>query len=321
MWRGCLILIAVYAAVFYLEYQQIQSLPFAGPVAALLALGLTLFLGSLQGLANAMGLRSQPQTDVSQWRDGEPIRVSGVLQPAGEALQAPISDRAAVFCSYSGRTPENDFGAVNREPPYWRGIMAAPCVLRAHVAKLAVLGIPSLSEVPRTEFHGRQHYPRAAHHLATTAWEVAPAIAKVPLAELGEMFSKGAAGLPPHLINVAALERLQMQIGRSSEAELLAQLETREWRFAERVVPPGSEVTLVGHFRASPPAIDINYGVKTPEHALYLGAAGKTAAGQLRTTLIFIVILGGLTAAAHHAVYANEGAAFRAALQALELTE
>jgi len=41
----------------------------------------------------------------------------------------------------------------------------------------------------------------------------------------------------------------------------------------------------------------------------------------LTSTVIFIVILCGLTAAAHYAVYAQEGLRYRAALQGLGLIE
>jgi hypothetical protein len=321
MWRGCLLLVAVYVAVLYLEYQQIQTLPYAEYVAAALALGVTLFLGSLWGLADALRLRARPETDVSQWREGEQVRISGILLPTGKPVHAPISERPAVFCCYSGRTPENEFGVVNPDPPHWRGLIAAPCQLRTGAAQLAVLGIPSLHEVPNTVFQGRQHYPRAARHLATAAWQISPSIAKVTLTQLGQAFTTGGSGLPPHLINTAALERLQMQIGQSSEAELLAQLEQRQWQFEESVVAPGAEVTLVGTYRASPPAIDINYAVGTPNHALHLGAASQTAARQLTSTVIFIVILSGLTAAAHYAVYAQQNLWYRAALQGLGLID
>jgi hypothetical protein len=321
MWRGCLGLIAIYATALYLEYQQIQALPFAGYVAGALALGVTLFLGSLHGLADALRLRTRPQTDLSQWREGEKIRVSGVLSPSGEPVRAPFSEQAALFCHYSGKARDDEPGDANMQPPHWRGMLAAPCVLRTSAAKLAVLGMPALREVPFSVYLGQPYTGRAAAHLANTAWQLAPDIATVAPKQLDRMFTEGFAAGPAHLINHAALERLQMRIGQSSEVELLAQLEAGKWQFGERVVPAGAEVTLVGTYRASPPAIDINYTVGTPDHLLYLGAASQTAARQLASTVIFIVILGGLTAAAHYDVYAQQGQWYRAALQGLGLID
>jgi hypothetical protein len=321
MWRGCLGLIAIYAAALYLEYQQIQALPFAGYVAGALALGITLFVGSLHGLADALRLRARPQTDISQWREGEKIRVSGVLSPIGEPVRAPFSEQAALFCHYSGKARDDEPANASMQPPHWRGMLGTACVLRTPAAKLAVLGLPSLREVPYTVYQGPPYTVRAAQHLANTAWQVAPDIATVAPKQLDRMFTEGFASGPSHLINPAALERLQMQICQSSEAELLARLEAGKWQFSECVVPAGAEVTLVGTYRASPPAIDINYTVGTPDHLLNLGAASQTAARQLASTVTFIVILGGLTAAAHYAVYAQQGQWYRAALQGLGLID
>ncbi len=319
MWRGCLLLITAFAAALYLEYQQIQALPFAGFVAALLALGVTLFLGSLQGLAEALRLREQPQTDISQWRDGAQIRIGGGLQPTGEAQHAPISNFPAVFCEYSGKTTEQRTVHVNMQTPHWRGMLATPCVLQTASAKLEVIGMPSLDEVPYTSYQGRQYGPQAAHHLASTAWQQAPEIATVSLGNLQQMFVEGRSAMPAHLINAAALDQLQMQIGQSSEADLLARLEMRNWQYGERIVPPGAAVTLVGTYRANPPGIDINHSVRTPEHVLYMGTANESATRQLGSTVIFIVVLGALTAAAHYVVHANAGALYLGVLRELGL--
>jgi hypothetical protein len=321
MLRGCLFLILIYVVAVYLEYQSLKSLPFAGHVAAILALGVTLVLGSLQGLVQALRLRALPQTDIGQWRDGQQVRVAGVLHATGDALRAPISDRPALFCDYMGKARHVDYATTSREAPHWHGFLAAPCALRTSSTTLAVVGMPSLREVPQTLYQGSDRYPSAARHLARTDWQIAPELANVMSQAGGEKFSGGMAGLPQHLINHAALERLRMRIGESSEAELLEALGVDQWRFGERIAPPGAEVTLIGTYRANPPSIDINGSVSTPEHALHLGGAERTAARHLVATLIFIVVLAGITVAAHYAVYADDRLGYLSALRGLGLLD
>jgi hypothetical protein len=318
---GCLSLILIYVVAVYLEYQSLESLPFGAYVAAILALGITLVLGSLQGLIQALRLRAPPTIAIGHWRDGQQVSVAGVLHPKGDALHTPISDRPALFCDYMGKARYKDYVTTSRQVPHWHGLMAAPCTLRVGSLKLAVVGMPSLRELPQTLYRGRDHYPRAARHLARTDWQLAPELLSVLSPGCVEMLAGGLAGVPPHLINRAALERLRMRIGESSEAELLDALSVDEWRFGERIVPPGAEVTLVGTYRASPPSIDINCNASTAEHALHLGGAARTSTRHLATTLIFITVLAGLTAAAHYAAYAHDGLWYRNALRGLGLID
>lgn len=321
MARGCLLWVVVYAVVWFLEHQQLQALPYATALATALALGVTLWLGSLQGLAQALRQRAQPPADPSQWRDGQPVRISGLVLPSEETARAPISGAPAVFCSYMGKMADNELAIASNQAPHWHGQVAVPCVLSTGTLRLPLLGIPSLRHLPQTVYRGRPHVVNAARHLAGTGWAVAPHVGQVDLADLAQAFEAGYAGLPAHLINTAALERLQMRIGRSTEAELLRQLEANDWHFGERVLPPGAEVTLEGTYQAMPPAIDIGYSARQAAHALHLGGAARTANRQLVTTLVFVVVLGLLTAAAHHAVYAQQGALYRSALQGLGLVE
>ena len=275
----------------------------------------------MQGLVQALRLRALPETDIGQWHDGQQVRAAGALHATGEALRAPISDRPALFCDYMGKARHVDYATTSREVPHWHGLMAAPCALRTSSVVLTVLGMPSLREVPQTLYQGHDHYPSAARHLARTDWQPAPELASVMSSKAVQMFSGGLSDLPPHLINRAALERLKMRIGESSEAELLEALGVDQWRFGERIVPPDAEVTLIGTYRASPPSIDINGSASTSQHALQLGGAERTAARQLVATLLFVVVLAGMTAAAHYAVYADDSLRYLSALRGLGLLD
>ncbi|MFZ5484391.1 MAG: hypothetical protein ACOZB0_09185 [Pseudomonadota bacterium] len=319
MLRGCLALMLLYAVAVVLEYRWADALPFGGTVAVVLGLGVTLSLASVQGLAQAWRLRDRPQTDVSRWQDGQCIRISGTLVPTGPVPRAPFSERPAIYCAYAGRSHDNEVGDASRQVAHWRGQWAVPCALQTASAALAVLGVPALREVPETQFRGRAYLPQAARHLANTDWQVTPELADLP--RVASMMSEGLAGLPAHVINRAALGALGLRIGETSEAELLDRIDPDHWLFSERVVEPATQVTLVGTYRAHPPAIDINLAAATSDHALHLGDAGQVARRHWRSTLGFVAVLGGLTLAAHYAVYGDNGAWYRAALRGLGLGE
>jgi hypothetical protein len=111
MLRGCLFLILVYVVAFNLEYQPLKSLPFAGYAAAILALGVTLALGSLQGLAQAVRLRAR--------------------HPTGDALRATISDYPALFCDYMGKAQHFEYTTRRKPVAYWHGLMVTHYVIYA----------------------------------------------------------------------------------------------------------------------------------------------------------------------------------------------
>ena len=324
MLRGCLLWVLVYGVVWYAEHQQLRvlALPWvvSTVVATTLALGVTLCLGSLLGLVDVLRRRTQPQTDPAQWQDGQPVRISGRLLPTQAPTVAPISGQPAVYCTYSGQMPDNGDAIASRQAPNWRGMLAVACEIRTDTQRLPVLGIPSLRHLPHTVYRGRPHCVNAARHLAGTSWEVAPHVSQVDLSRLGQTFDAGYAGLPEHLITSAALERLGMTIGQSTEAELLARLEAHDWQFGERLVAPGAEVTLEGTFRASPLGIDIGYNVRQPAHALHLGGAAHTTQRQLGSVMLLSVVLSALTAAAHYLVFAGQGELFRALLSQLNIS-
>jgi hypothetical protein len=323
MVRGCLLLLITYGVAWVVEFRLLQALPFAAGLASVLALGVTLLLGSVQGLVDALKGLSSPQTHPSAWRDGQLVRVSGVIASLGPPVQAPFSRQAAVFCTYEGQMLDDQGHGVSREAPTFRGVLAVPCELQTGTQRLGLVGLPSLRELPQSICHGAPAIDHAAHHLAGTAWHTAPHLAEVGLSQLGQAFDDGIAGLPPHLISRAALEHLQMTVGRSTPTELRERLQDNAWQLSERVLPPGAKVTLVGTYRATgaeaAPALDIAYSVRKSQHALYRGGAASTARRQLRNTVLFIGVVGALTTAAHVVVHAQEGTLYRAALLELGL--
>ena len=103
MGRGCLILTVVFGVALHFERSAVleRGLPAPWVLSSLLAASLTLAIGSLQGLTEAYRRRREPETARTDWRDGEPVRTGGRIEPSGPILRSPLGDREAVVFEYS----------------------------------------------------------------------------------------------------------------------------------------------------------------------------------------------------------------------------
>lgn len=330
---GCFVWIVVFALVLLFERAQLQRLPALSDLpqrglldtalAALLAPGVTLTAGSLCGLFAAARRRSRGTPSPGGWRDGEVVRVGGVLEAEGAVLQAPFSGRPAVCLTYSAHTWQRGFEGTVPQDPHFRGLQHVPCRLHVDGARLALRGFPSPRHVVEQVVDGPQAEAGAARHLARTAWQASPDIASADLAAFGEPFRDARPGTGPdaglHLMNRLASEALDLPRLAGQEAALLQRLRERPWRFKERVWAPGEAVTAVGTWHAQPPHLDVGYGVTSADHGLHPGGAERLARRESGTALGFALVLGVLTAAVHVVAWHRDGALLRAAAQALGL--
>lgn len=325
---GCAVWIAVFAGVLLAERSQLRrlGLPADGlldwPLAAVLALGVTLTLGSLHGLLQALRQRRHPPAAHTDWRDGQTVQVGGVLEVQGPALQSPFSGRPAAYLTYSAHTWQRSHEGTVPQDPHFRGLQHVPCRLRVGATTLELRGFPSPRAVDEQVIDGPEVERSAARHLARTRWQHAPDIGSADLAALDNPYgTAAAAGTGPdagvHLINRLARETLDLPRLAGQEAALLERLRQRPWHFKERVLAPGETVTAVGTWRARPPHLDIGYGVTRAEHALHPGQPGQLAVRRIGTAAAFVLVLGALTVAAHGLVWHQQGALVRAAGEAL----
>lgn len=321
MWKGCLLLLVLFVAILYAEFELVQArgLPYPWVVASVLALSLSLALGAVQGVVQALQARARPETPRADWREGELIRVGGVVRATGPRVRMPFSGREVVFGWYEGLAGRPDLGDVNLLRPSWRGMMAASCVLETQGGRIALAGFPSLRNVSQQRFDDRAYVQQAARQLATTRWEIAPDVLPADYAQAEQAFAAERGALPLHLINRTALEHLEMAIGLTTEADLRERLGWLRWLYSERVLAPGDVVTVVGTYHANPPRIDIGHGIAGAQHGVFPSGAVGLASAQLRQTLVFALVLAAIAAVAHHVVYGSEGALYRSLLESLGL--
>ena len=103
MAKGCLTLTGLFGLALVLERLALgeRGMPLPWLAAALLAASLTLALGSVQGVAQALRRRNAPESEPSRWRDGESVRTGGRIE--GAIAQAADLERALQHFERLGR--------------------------------------------------------------------------------------------------------------------------------------------------------------------------------------------------------------------------
>ena len=150
MGKGCLALLALFGVALYLELRQARALELPHPmlVAAALAVVLTLAVGSVQGLAQAWGLRAKPESSPSEWRDGELVRVGGRLRGDGPLLEAPFSGRKTLFYHYWAKETRPELNEeVGRAT--FKGMDQTPWTLETAHGRIRLKGVPRMREFCR----------------------------------------------------------------------------------------------------------------------------------------------------------------------------
>lgn len=311
--KGCVWLVLVFGVATFLEARALVAAgtPFVWPIAAALGFGVMLSVGCIQGVLQSLRRRQRPEDAPANWRDGELVTVSGVLQPGVAAVQAPFSGRAAVYFDYEASAPDLSPGDPDGRAR-WNGFGMAPCSLLTATRQVPLEGFPSLRHFVRNAVPQAKCSEAAAHHLAHANWTLAPEIGTIDLVQLASTLGSAIGKLPQNLINAAALERLDTRLGEMDATALRARLAETRWTFHECVVEPGVLVTVTGTWHARPPRLDLAYGVHDTHHEIRPGGAEAVATRQVWQALAFSVVFIGSTAAAHCFVHADGGARLQA---------
>jgi hypothetical protein len=313
MWRSGLLLIACFAIALVVERWLVaqHQLRFGWGVALALATGVTLSVGSVQGLVQAWRARTAAPADPASWRDGETVQVEGLLRVRdGEPAMrtAPFSGRPVAYLAYRSFSPRMPDDISPTQRALWRGLVANPLALETPAGRIPLVGMPPVREWPEQQFSGPEFHEAAARHLASTAWQSTDLDDDTGptslLAALSGTSADAAGRLQHHVMNVEAAAALGLRDGAASTAAALQrQLAARPWTFAERLVPPDVRVTVVATYRASPRRLDVGRSPVAPQHAVHLGAAAAVADRAWTGTLWFALGLMALTVVGHVVVY------------------
>lgn len=323
--RGCLALAAILAASFLIERQLTVGADLPSPtiVAAILALSVTLTLGSAQGIRQAASQASAPQDAPHTWSDGALVRVEGIVEPAGAPAVAPFSDRAAVFVAYEGSAPELHDTGSTRSRPRFQGVVAAASVLRVGGEPLPLSGMPNSRGWGQAEFRGEPYASRAARHIAATDWSRTTDDLSLDPESVFDTFAGSArdGSVARHVMNKHAADALGIEMGATNESSIAIRLQERTWAFRERLIEPGTLVTAVATFRTSPRRLDIALAPGQAAHALHQGGAAPLAGRQLRTALTFAAVLAVITVVLHVVALADGGTTLRRIVEAFAASQ
>lgn len=317
---GILLLVFFVAALLTERYlTQQRDIPFAWAHAVILALGVTLTIGSIQGIAEAWRQRRPSEANPTLWRDGEVVHVEGNLRLRDLAAHTPFSQRAAVYVDYGAWAPRRTAVVSVTQRAHWGGFVAMPAELEMRSGRIALFGMPPARHWSEEQFTGAEYHALAAHHLVATRWTEAPDVIALDLGAAIAAFSENGPNpngpVQQHLMNSEAAEMLGVRGGAASAADVLQQrLAERAWTFTERVVRPDARVTVIGTYRSTPPRLEVGLSVRHPEQAVYLGAAAPRAEQLWRSALVFGLVLAALTVAAHVVVLGAGSEWYRALL-------
>jgi hypothetical protein len=320
---GCLIWIVGFAALLPFEREWLQRLPalpreaaLDWPLAVVLALVTALAVGSLLGLVSAVfkALRGQGGEPADpdaprQWKEGQQVQLSGVLEAREQAMAAPFSQRPAVYVSYGAYSRRYGTGNVDeRQPPRLDGLQHVAALLRVGAHRIALQGFPSPRGVEEQQFAAAQVGSAAVAHLQRTRWQPT-GVPQGGLAVALDLFTNVPSGTGAddgrHVMNSRARDLLADFATGPAQA-LQAQIEKQRWTFCERVWAPGQTFTATGTWRSHPPHLDIGYSPLSAEHGLQAGTLPQLSRRALLTALVFTVVLGAMAGAAH-LVLADQG--------------
>ena len=336
MAKGCLTLTGLFGLALFLERLALgeRGMPLPWLAAALLAASLTLALGSVQGVAQALRRRNAPESEPSRWRDGESVRTGGRIEPSGPLLRTPLGGCDAVLVEYSiYRVPSQARIGGNPQarptPPSAKGLEMVPFRVRNAAGAIAIDGWASLAQFPEADCDHAAGREGAARVLASEPWRVSTPDEAV---HAGRELLGGPAGTPLalRLANPAAVRELlapegEPNAGRwtggpppdlegeAAVAAVRARLARHRWLLKERRLAPGDEVTVEGIYRADPPRIEVGRGpsLGAPERGIRPGLPDVTARREAHTALAFALALAVVAAAAHWLVFSSGGQFYR----------
>ncbi len=312
-----------------------KDLPYLWAVVAVLGGGLTQIGAALSVLGKAFRTTQQPETAPDVWRDGNRVRIGGVVQATGETLKTPFTGQDAVCMEFALRVADEREGEVDTAlskrrhiPPGMCGYDQVPFGIATARGLIAVAGTPSLKRFAGWASLDPANCAKAGALLARARWRLGDMrlrdgvyigfvghedkavrlyLLNTRLAELmlmppGEPTAGWLDGYPPPQLE-----------GEAAEEALTRRMRQRIWQFYEHSLRPGAEVTVEGIYRESPPRIEISNWIRDHRamEAIRPGLANVTAKAQLRFEFISLLLGATVTGWLHYAVYANGGALYR----------
>lgn len=317
---GCLVPIAAFAIalVFHLERLHEPEIPNATLVAVALAFGWAVTAGCLHGLVTAGIRAAQPETTTSQRKEGASVRIGGRVRPMADTLRSPIGRQEAVAYQYAAHhVTRQRSGKLARQAGF-RGLDTVPCFLETASGHLPIRGFPLLTHFPERRYQGDEACRSAAELVIERNWSPTGSLPTLNPFELEKTFSDRLQALPLDMMTPAAESELQLGPERPDVERIKDALSKGNWRFSERVIAPGEEVTVIGTYSMNPPGLDVSFGIRKAEHGIHPGLPSRLAMRKLVHALVAFLFFAGSAVALHWLVYDGNGARYRDLLERIE---
>ncbi len=319
---GCLFLLFLWAALsgayFYLLQGTELEMQYWLPV--VLALSVVIAIANFQGILLAISQKRASKKSPHEWRDGELIGISGQVKALRAPVIAPFSGKPCVILEYEiSRTTGTGKNRTNSID--FTGMLMAPCAVHTSRGPVRLVGFPLIPQTSHERIENPADLGRAGKYLATTQFKERTKNPLALLKELNEILADDDGDLKADFRNPGAFpteleddydddldESAKPPIASVAErpdelnarANLIsARLSDESYTLTETLIPNGAELTVFGTYLAGRKVINIGSGLKNLKHQIHLGAIDSVLAKQFRRAIVWTLLFGTASLAAH----------------------
>jgi hypothetical protein len=311
--KGCILAIVALVGAYYAEtiFLDPLHLPFAGALAPILALGVTLSITGIYGLPQSLRDWKREVADIATWSDGDMVQVIGRLKAIGQPLKAPASQRDALLYEYNITSENNkpDPGEGAPSSKLW-GLDACDCMIVTENGSVRVTGFSPLQKFDASTFGGEAYLPQTAKFILGRKWRSRPKLSwdiiANPALIVGNENGEWEGDVATEEAEVKLLKGLPDK-GERGEAQLLNRLRGGNWVVEERIVPPFARVKLRGRYKKESQTLDINLSIKDAVSVIEPAGVEERPKSEKIPAIVNLALILAATIAAHYAVYNESG--------------
>jgi hypothetical protein len=317
MKNSCLFMLALLFGLggfyyWYLSGTELHDKWWIGP---LLSLSVVSFFGNLQGIYFAIRQKMAAGRPETQWKDGEFVGCSGRVQALSAPIEAPFSGKKAVIVEYELKRVVRS-GDSDSKVKCINGMLMTPCAVQTKRRSVKLVGFPLMANMTPEILSDETCYQNAARYILNTKFEELPANPIAIIKKLGELLADEDGDLKADFkdkkfyLDQAFDEEWENE-DKPEGAEIVpvdpaARQENvykaligDSYDLEENTIEQGQEVTVFGTYRANRQAIDIGSGLKNLQHTIQKGKLEEVIFKNLRKSIIFTIIFGGICIYSH----------------------
>ena len=321
MKKGCLLLLLVLAGSFYGYFQLLKgtSLEQQYWIPALLAVGAAALVGNLHGIFLALAQKSGASKSRGEWRDGDLVGLSGMIQAQRSPITAPFSGASAAIVEYSIKEKVSGDDGAESQTEIYSGFLMAPCTVQSMRGSVKLVGFPLMTRIAQETFSEDDSYRRAAEYLSKAILVTKSSNPIAAIKQLNQVLTDSdgdvkadfcSAGAKAHEVSTdvqelrndrddsfAGEDLEKKKLPASSMDEIFYNLKYSGLVLYENAIKNGTEVTVFGTYRAQQQALDIGSGLTNLSHSIQLGSLTSVTTKNLGKVVLSSIIWAAIVAA------------------------